>query len=192
MTVPKGSGQAWWSTLTPRQKEEAVAELLDKGLTGFQIATSLEIKSRNSISTIRLRIKAHRTANNISMATWHTNHGGKRPGAGCKSGNRHRMGGISKSRIENERLRNQGHEPEIDPEMNVEPDRTNYRRHGKSTHLTAKERRERNLTHLDPDLLLGGGAFDGKVDGEQIPADIAMTFAKAYEDLANGKIPRAE
>jgi hypothetical protein len=66
---------------------------------------------------------------------------------------------------------------EFDPAQAV------YGRFGPSTHLSAKEKRERKLTHLDPDLMLGGGAFSPKIGQEKIdlPPDVAKTFANYYE-----------
>ena len=68
----KELGLAWWNSLTPRQKEEEVGVKLDEGKTCTAIAEEFELTSRNSIITVRARLRVIREARGISMAKWNT------------------------------------------------------------------------------------------------------------------------
>lgn len=90
-----------------------------------------------------------------------------------------RRNSINASKVENERLKAQGIEPELFAEADAAPSKLR-RRFGPSTHLSAKEKHERNLARFDTAELVGGGAFAGTKQ-HPIPADIAKVFADLYE-----------
>ena len=84
-----------------------------------------------------------------------------------------RRHGLNKNRIENERLRAEGIEPHIIEEADAPPSSLR-RRFGPSTHLSAKEKRDRGIVDKND---IGGGAFDG------VDPEVAAVFAKQYENL---------
>jgi len=93
----------------------------------------------------------------------------------------HRVSGqaaASANRVKNAQLKQSGVEPKPTAGNSEVPVLHRARYLGPSTHLSAKEKRERNLVHLDTAEMVGGGAFGG------ISTDVAKIFAKYYESLA--------
>lgn len=121
-------GMDWWRRLSAREKEVVIGADLDLGLTSSEIAIKRGLDSRNSVITVRARIRIIRKAEGISMARWSRN------GMLSYAGRRTRT------------VPNKPTPPQTTPSLYEDPEVFAHRRQfGKPFSLSARERRERGL-----------------------------------------------